>query len=299
MRRRAATMKTLPSMSLTGKLDYIFDTAVQMRGQGLYSSGAVRIKDAGPRHLFGQVIGGSEYDVRLTLDGNTLQIWCDCPYFEDRGPCKHLWAMILAGDAKGLPGDALLVKNLNVEDESVAGEDGFDDEDEDDDEIDGAYPYHRPVVRPQPRIPGWQDHLETVARKFGLQNGRSSGRERVFEVWYVVDIPGSRTAGKISVELFSRTLKRNGEWGLLKELRLTSEQACELPDATDAEIAAALLGGQDYYAFQYYATSTGAYRKSLPHPMACRLLPRMGATGRLFSRRGRRGGSSSARMGRR
>ena len=273
-------------MSLAGKLDYIFDTAVQMRGRGLYSAGAVRIKDAGPRHVFGQVIGGSEYDVRLTLEGNTMQIWCDCPYFADRGPCKHLWAMILAGDAKGLPGDALLVKDLHVEDEFDTNEDDFGYEDDDDDEVEDVYAYHRPAVRPQPRIPGWSDHLETVERKLGLQNGRGGGRERVSEVWYVVDIPGSRSAGKIAIELFSRTLKRNGEWGLLKELRLTPQQACELPDATDADIAGALLGGQDYYSFQLYSSSSGAYRKTLPRRMAYGLLPRMAATGRLYCRAG-------------
>ena len=266
-------------MSLAGQFDDIFDRATQTRGRALYSAGAVHIKDAGPRHLFGQVMGGSQYEVRLTLVQETLQVWCDCRYFEDHGPCKHLWAMLLAGDAKGVPADALLVKDLNIDDETVAG----GDEEED---FDPPFEYHRPAAHPEPRIPGWNDHLQAVERKLGLQNGRAGNRDRVHEVWYIVDIPGSRSVGTISVELFSRALKKNGEWGILKELRLTPEEAGALPDATDADLASAMLGGQDYYSFQYYSSSTGAYRKSLPQRLACKLLPQMGATGRLYCRDG-------------
>ena len=264
-------------MSLAGKLDPVFEIAVQMRGQTLYSAGAVRIKDAGPRHLFGQVMGGGEYEVRLTLDGDTLLIWCDCAYFGERGPCKHLWAMILAGDARGVPADALALKGLNVEDESARDGDEFD-------EFVDPFEYRRPMPRPQPRIPGWHDHLEMVERKLTLQDGRAGGRERVFEIWYVVDMAASRSAGKISVELFSRLQKKTGEWGILKELRLTPEQASGLPDPADADIAGAMLGGQEYYSFHYYSSTIGAFRKALPHRLAGKLMPQMGATGRLYSR---------------
>jgi hypothetical protein len=268
------------STPLARKIDYLFDTAVQARGRALYGAGAVRIKDAGPRHLFGQVVGGNVYDVRLTLEGENLQICCDCQYYEDRGPCKHLWAMILAGDAKGVPAEALHVANLNVEGELPLDED---------DDSGGVFRSRRPVLPPPPRIPGWHDHLEAVERKLGLQNTKATSRARTSEVWYVVDIVSSRSAGRLAVELFSRSLKKNGEWSLLKELRLTSEQAGGLPDAADADIVLAMVGGQEYYSFQYYSSINGSGRKTLPYRLACTLLPRMGATGRLYTRAGASG----------
>jgi len=38
------------------------------------------------------------YDVRLKKHDQGLEVWCDCPYFEDYGPCKHLWTAMLEAD---------------------------------------------------------------------------------------------------------------------------------------------------------------------------------------------------------
>ncbi len=274
-------------MSLARALDGSFDDVLQHRGAALFGSGAVRIKDAGPRHLYGQVIGGRTYDVRMTLDDDTLRVWCDCAYFQDHGPCKHIWAMALAGDAHGVPAEALNMRFLNVTDESPA--DGYDYGDEDED---GGFslspPSYRPRVPPPPplpRIPGWVEHLDAVERKLGVRNGRAGLPRRVSEVRYVIDIATSKSAGRIAVELFSRSQKKNGDWSVLKEMRLTPEEAGALPDAADADIAGAILGGQEYYAYSFYSSLMNATnRKTLPHRLACALLPRMGATGRLHSR---------------
>jgi hypothetical protein len=270
-------------MSLARTLDTAFDLALQVRGAALFGSGAVRIKDAGPRHLFGRVVGGTAYDVRLTLEEDTLRVWCDCAYFQDHGPCKHLWAMVLAGDAHGVPAEALRARFLHVTDESPVDGDDYQDG-----YGNGArgFLFPSPSRRriPLPQIPEWVEQFEAVERKLVL-SGRTASSRRVSEVWYVIDIPTSRSAGKIAVELFSRSQRKTGEWSALKEMRLTPEQACALPNPDDADIAGAMLGGQEYYAFSYYSSlMTSASRKTLPHRLACALLPRMGATGRLHSR---------------
>jgi superfamily II DNA or RNA helicase len=264
-------------MSLARTLDSIFDYASQKRGAALYVSGAVRIKDAGPRHLYGQVIGGSSYDVRMTLDGDALRVWCDCAYFEDNGLCKHLWAMVLAGDARGVPAEALNKRFLSIADEA-SDDDGFF--------LFPPSPLRRvPPPPPPPLIPEWVEQLDALEQKLGLLSRRSGSPHRDAVVWYVIDIPTSRSAGKIAVELFSRSQRKNGDWSALKELRLTPEQAGALPDSTDADIVGNMLGGQEYYAYAYYSSLlTSASRKTLPHRMAGALLPRMGATGRLYSR---------------
>jgi superfamily II DNA or RNA helicase len=270
-------------MALARTLDSIFDDAVKMRGRSLYASGAVHIKDAGLLHIYGQVRGGSLYDVRLTFEDDELLVWCDCGYFEDRGPCKHLWAMILAGDAKGVPADAPNPRFLNVKDEF-----SFDEDEDDAADDNGGFPFsgahRRPVPPPPPRIPAWADQIGAVERKLISRNGRAPARERVSEVWYIVDVQASGSAGRIVVDMLSRSRKRNGDWTDLRGMRLTPEQAGCLPDPVDADIAGALLGAQEYYPYQYYASPGIGGSRSLPHRLACALLPRMGAAGRLHSR---------------
>jgi hypothetical protein len=274
-------------MSLAGALDPIFDNALQVRGSALFGSGKVRIKDAGPRHLYGQVTGGSAYDVRMTLEDDTLRVWCDCLFFEDNGRCKHLWALALAGDANGVPAEALHLKSVNLQDERLDDEYGFEDDDEG---ASGGFLFpaspHRYIPPPPPpRIPAWVEQLESVEREVIRRGGRAASPQRASEVWYVIDVPTSRSVGKIAVELFSRSQRKNGDWSALRELRLTPEQAGALPDSSDADIVGAMLGGQEFYAYSYYsALMPTVSRKSLPYRMACTLLPRMAATGRLFCR---------------
>ena len=164
-------------MSLARTLDAIFDNASHMRGAGLFGSGAVRIKDAGPRHVYGVVTDGIAYDVRMTLEDGELLVWCGCAFFRDHGPCRHLWAMVLAGDAHGVPAEALGSRFLNVADESEFDE--YDHDHEDGGEDDGfLFPpaSRRLVPPPPPRIPDWVDQLEAVERKLGPRSGRSRSR---------------------------------------------------------------------------------------------------------------------------
>ncbi len=274
-------------MSLARTLDLEFDGSSQTRGTALFKSGAVRIKDAGPRHVYGQVSSGSTYDVRMTLVDDVLLLWCDCAFFQDQGPCKHLWAMALAGDADGVPSEAMNLKYVTVEDERWADGPGFEGEDGA-----GMFPFMPPRPRslqPQPRIPAWVEQLETVEREINRRGARTTSPPRMIEVWYVIDIPTSRSSGRIGIELYSRSQRKNGDWSDLKDLRLTPEQAGDLPDPTDADLVGALFGGQEFYAYSFYSMMPSTNRKGLPHRLASALLPRMAATGRLFSRDGGRG----------
>src|SRR6185312_15312198 len=50
-----------------------------------------------------KVRGTEKYKVRIRLRGIKLIATCTCPYFGPAGaPCKHLWATVLAVDARGL-----------------------------------------------------------------------------------------------------------------------------------------------------------------------------------------------------
>ncbi len=271
-------------MTLASQLNFAFDDGVIRRGRQLWQSGAVRVKDADPHHVYGQVRGGSLYDVRIRLHDDDLEAWCDCAYFESNGPCKHLWAFIIECDRRGVPAEAFKkqIADLVPEDEASldSGED-FDDEDRDDSyRPRGARAYSAP----QARYPEWHDHFAALESNLKLQDAADSLGQPPMEVWYVVDVGATRSSGELTIELHSRSLKKNGQWGVRKELRLNPHKAALLPDPVDAELVGAMLGGQDPYTYSYYSSPSG-FRKELPGRLAGKLLPRMAETGRLYARK--------------
>ena len=78
-----------------------FPAPVRQRGAAYFASGAVDIRRKSPDELWAYVVGTREYVTGLTLDGACLTLSCECPYFLSDGPCKHLWATVLAADQAG------------------------------------------------------------------------------------------------------------------------------------------------------------------------------------------------------
>lgn len=264
-------------MPLASRLAFQFDQRVQFRGLGLFRDRAVRVVEESPSHLHALVTGGSLYDVRVTHDNGRLFVSCGCPYFSDYGQCKHLWAALLEADRRGALSEALNAKYLTIEDDS----------DIDDDDDHPAYTYSSgslPPLPPPPRIPAWQEQLRTIRREVEQKRLPTAAWPREFEIVYVIDLASSRASAAIVIELFSRSRKKNGEWTVLKWFRVTPAQAGSLPDPIDAETIAAMLGGQEYFPYQYYSAGASATRKALPASLALKLIPAIAATGRLRMR---------------
>ncbi len=73
---------------------------------GLFLNGAVRVSEQSYRHLNAVVIGGRPYQVQISHDEGRLLAFCECPYFEEYGQCKHLWAAVLEADRRGALSEA-------------------------------------------------------------------------------------------------------------------------------------------------------------------------------------------------
>ena len=132
---------------------------------------------------------------------------------------------------------------------------------------------------PKPRVQPWEEYLGDVERAIREKSVRRKPSQRVTEVLYCVDVASTRTRGKIAIELYSRSLKKNGEWSDYKEYSANADHASSLPSAVDRDIIASMFGGVDYYS--YYGYSTGTTRKILHHPLAMKLLPQMAAAAEL------------------
>jgi superfamily II DNA or RNA helicase len=257
-------------MPLAPKLAFYFEKRVQFRGIGLYQGHRIDVGSYSPSHLDAVVHGGSDYDVRLRYVDKRLRFSCACLYFESNGECKHLWAAILEADRIGALTLAAADPDLRVE--------------EDYEEHPGPVlvPLRSPQHAPPSQTPAWEEHLTAI--RHGLEQRKpATAWPRDFRVLYSVDLGSSKAAGHIVVELLSQTRKKNGEWGQIKEFRVSAAQVPLLPDAADAEAITLLLGGQTSSLYSY-ESAYGPTVKALPPPLALKLLPSLDATERLYHR---------------
>src|SRR5579871_6297088 len=104
-------------MTLSQRLDGKFDAASQRKGRSLFLSRAVRLNEGSPRHFHGEVQGTRYYQVRIDFDGRTVSLSCECPYFAQFGPCKHLWATVLEAQKRGLLSEVTKASELEVEED--------------------------------------------------------------------------------------------------------------------------------------------------------------------------------------
>jgi superfamily II DNA or RNA helicase len=250
---------------ISSQLAIDFDTSVRRRGDGYYRYGSVRIVRGSDREVVARVQGSRPYQVRLLWEEDyRLRLFCDCPYYQSSGPCKHLWAAILAAEAHGYLGAARSGREL------IPFFDG-NEWDENDGEKLPAPPPPRPVERVE-----WRERLATIGgmRRTEHESGGEwrAGRQIV----YIVDVAATLHAGDLTVEWMVRDLRRDGDWGKVRDLRLSRRQIPKLPEAADREILALLLGAR-----QSYLDYSPLSRYGVPHPLAGLVVPLMARTGRL------------------
>jgi uncharacterized Zn finger protein len=87
-------------MYLRKHLSQYFSSAVRSRGSDLFFWRKITILTGDREQVTAHAEGTQLYFVRLTREGQELHVYCECPYFDSDGPCKHLWATILAAEAK-------------------------------------------------------------------------------------------------------------------------------------------------------------------------------------------------------
>jgi superfamily II DNA or RNA helicase len=271
-------------VSLAGKLKRYFDGGTKSRGDSYYRYGKVRIRKGSESSLVASVRGSGSYsyEVKLDFENNTLSVVCDCPYFEDHGVCKHIWATILAADAQGYLGKASSAPNLLLDD----SEDEWDSDSDLDMEIAISKP-QLPTPTPKPPVPkrpDWRQKISEVAQATARTSGDRWPAQR--EILYVLDISIGAPPVDLVITLEFRERKRNGDWGKSKPLSLKQGQIPDLPSSEDREILSFFSGGKTYYSWSYSDSyETVPTPCHVKYPLAARLMPLLARTGRCYLRR--------------
>jgi len=280
-------------MNLSRKLACEFDDDVRSRGASYYLGRKVDIEAGSSTQAYAHVKGSRKYQTSLEWEDGTLFALCDCPYFESVGPCKHLWATILAAEGSGHVSEAASARALTV-DFGVLDPDEDDDYelDEDDDEDDEEFtPIPQtliPAPPPAPKPPSWQTQLAGIAN-VRLQASRSPDAwPAKREIVYIVDVPCSMTTGSLVLAIGSHDRKMDGTFNRVTPLSVRTHEAAQLPVMADREILSALAGGSQYYGWGYTATTLQIPAScQVAYPLAGKLMPLAARTGRCYLRKGK------------
>ena len=218
-------------------------------------------------------VRGSEwYQVHLTRFGDEILASCGCPYFTDRNDfCKHIWAVILAADAQGyLIGDSPLTSDVYLESAYTGG---------------GRFEHGGVAAGrkgPSSREP-WKQFLEAVQQRAITAAPASASRYANGQILYVLDRDAAATEAPM-LQVHWRARKKNGEWGKPQPAAVSAADLEQLPDETDREILAMLLGAADPYGYGNYASVAVRASFRLGRPLLDRIIGQVARSGRLFLR---------------
>src|ERR1035437_1662084 len=182
-------------LSLSTRLAGDFDEGVRSRGQAYFYRGRVHIQPGSGDEVEARVKGSRNYDVSLDWEDEQLSADCDCSYFDSAGPCKHLWATILAADAEGYLSDA--AANVLVLDCGVHHPDEEPDYEKYEYARGNRFP-PRPVVeipKPPPKLPAWQRQIIEISQPRAETGRPSDAWAAKRQILYIVDVPNSISPG--------------------------------------------------------------------------------------------------------
>jgi len=188
------------------------------RGDAYYMEGRVLSVARLPDGIIEAHVRGSRvYDVLLDVEGDELNVGCDCPWFEqDSGDCKHIWAAIRAASAAGLLPERELfpVPALQV-------------------------PSWKPAPaadsrKERERPPAWKRFLDAL--RPDPPRASLSSQPMPEEISYIIGqaTPHFRS---LVLHIVGRARRKNGEWGRWRPLSMVEADLPRLPRFDQETIA--------------------------------------------------------------
>ncbi len=292
------------SSRIATKLSHVFSSAIKSRGADYYRRGLVRSLTGTSVSADAKVRGSSVYEVSIFWSPDALTLSCTCPYF-DSGPCKHLWAVVLAADGRGFldgvgPFEEVILDSDDEGDPFEADEDESDEDESDEDEtvgFPGAESASRHLALVSPPAPPaarafgphyWKNRITASTNEVVPEPNRQWPVNR--ELLYIVESRSSVVRGHVVLTLCTHDRKQNGEAGKIREASLYRSQIHSLPVEADREVLSALIGGSELHGFGLYMgesnyTSVSA-SQLIRYPLSGIVLPLAARTGRCFLRTG-------------
>src|SRR3954471_4037567 len=245
-------------MTLATLLAHFVDWRGRGGGRQYFQTGKVQIASAGSEEVEAVVSGGEEYRVSLRREEANVWVFCSCAFFEGGEPCKHVWATVLAADAKkALRGSAGELPRTML--------------------MPGAA---QERVRP---VQTWRDTLSHLAASPAPHPAPSlltEGRE----ILYLLDIPDTLKRQQLTVRAVTGRRQEDGSWQAVTPLSLRRDDVPQLPEPDRTLLSLLSLAAAESPAQRWSTIDASAQVPAVAplSPAAARLLlPQLGPTGRL------------------
>ena len=213
----------------------LFPPAIRSRGDAYWTSSRVRIEEADARLIRARIRGARIYTVEIDAAPGTIGLTCNCPYAEDAGVCKHLWALFRVANHKELLES--LVRTAGPDPNYVFRTTTH------------VVTDHQPSALQQTpaALPDWK---QTIARaKAQSMLGEHGAGVSSSSVWpdnkrlvYLLDVDTSARANGVVIDLGVESLRKDGTWSDPRRYTFAQELWFASPDASDQQIAQMLVG---------------------------------------------------------
>ena len=282
--------------SLTAALARDVPLYIRSRAEKYIRSGRAAVIEWTDARIAFRVQGTDLYLVALVREENAIVVNCTCPYFVDRGPCKHVWAAAVLidqdprWDGSWLQGDPFIEFDI-----------GPDDSDFDADTIDagegaeflpesararGVWVPPSLPAQTAPRKPRKQPDPVTEAAQAAV-NRLAELRQQLLsrpaiaggapsklhpipppgaQLIFILDAATTKASGMLMVHAATRKRAAEGEaWSAAKPLALTPADVVRVADKAERDLVAVLTSAAQsayYGGYQAYAS----YGESGPGP---------------------------------
>ena len=192
----------------------------------------MRLVRATPREIQAVVRGSGSYQVEIGI-GNEgeLTVYCTCPYAQEAGSCKHIWATLLEADARGSLSPALQAPLAAPDDSARSSR----------------------AARTAP----WQQRLDRM--RMALTDPRpkpeAQGWPADRRVVYIVDVPGTLAGNGLVLELGTQRRLKDGSWDRPRQFSFAAERWLQVPEEADRRVAQMLIGARSEASYHGAAPS--------------------------------------------
>lgn len=269
---------------------HLFESAVRNRGEFLFRRGAVTIDQVTDTHIFAEVESSSgygTYEIEIVRDDEEIvDMFCTCPYAEDQGCCKHLWATLRELDSR----DGQQITAASQAARSGKSETSGKKKKQKQKQKQKTQP--RPGVIAVPKVPAWLKELNDL--KNAPLGHRDSDyllhtpNHRPQSFWYVLDIASANRNATITLHLMTQQLRSNGQPGTIKDLTLSDDSIRKVQQQEHRSVLhslqeffklSALNDHRVSYGYYWRPPATSSIR--LTPLMQAAILPQIAETGRL------------------
>jgi superfamily II DNA or RNA helicase len=264
-------------MRLSELFESDFEYPSRSGGESYYRSGAVSIQHGCDTDVEAKVRAESRrYGVEMGLDdqGN-FNMWCDCQKVEGSGPCKHVWATLLAAEDRGYLGK-VLPKLLAGSEFDLFGNPILTQEFSRRIQTAVTEPRLLKPAPAPPKPPAWRKQLEQLTVRVAPKPGNWPATRQIV---YIIDLSASISRNGLVINLLAREPKKGGGWKKPSSPRLDRASLDSLPDPVDRQIIGMLSSTSTYsWMSPEYGGLSTSYQ--VRHPLSATLMPLIAGSGR-------------------